>query len=102
MAALDRRTFLRGIAYGLLGAVLGWEIEAIAATEAAPEEEEHYTSGYMHTDHEENEPYTQVEATISTSGDGWTYIFIDEVGNEYTTTYVWDSWEVPSREGDKE
>ena len=40
MTALDRRTFLRGIAYGFLGAVLGWEIEAIAATEAAPEEEE--------------------------------------------------------------
>ena len=40
MTTLDRRTFLRGIAYGLLGAVLGWEIEAIAATEAAPAEEE--------------------------------------------------------------
>ena len=37
MSTLDRRTFLRGIAYGLLGAVLGWEVEAIA--EAAPEEE---------------------------------------------------------------
>ena len=41
MTSLDRRTFLRGLVYGLLGAVLGWEIEAIAATEAAlPEEEQ--------------------------------------------------------------
>ena len=56
MTALDRRTFLRGLVYGLLGAVLGWEIEAIAATEAAPAEEElgeicdglDCTGGYMY------------------------------------------------------
>ena len=38
MSAIDRRTFLRGILFGWLGAVLGWEVEAVA--EAAPPEEE--------------------------------------------------------------
>ena len=34
MTALDRRTFLRGLVYGLLGAVLGWpEGEAVAQEE---------------------------------------------------------------------
>ena len=39
MTALDRRTFLRGTLWALVGWALGWEIEAIAA-EAAPAEEE--------------------------------------------------------------
>lgn len=30
MAAIDRRTFLRGIAYAVLGRILGWELTEIA------------------------------------------------------------------------
>ena len=48
MTSLDRRTFLRGLVYGLLGALApGWpEAEAIAATEAAPSEEENDPCGW--------------------------------------------------------
>jgi len=48
MAAIDRRTFLRGIAYAVLGRVLGWEITEIADADAAPGEEP--TLDYVHYD----------------------------------------------------
>jgi len=47
MAAIDRRTFLRGIAYAVLGRVLGWEITEIADADAAPEEKHSDSRGCL-------------------------------------------------------